>query len=109
MARKYRRRSCKRVGFIMENNNLIEDKPEVLEQEVYTVVAQQDSAAGQSLLFSYSSFDRKSAVSIAKNLAEEYGLVKTSGDYWKDNKGNSISIFKLEINKKPIIKNLFPF
>ena len=42
----------------MENNNLIEDKPEVLEQEVYTVVAQQDSAAGQSLLFSYSSFDR---------------------------------------------------
>jgi hypothetical protein len=93
----------------MDDMVQVEDKVETIEKEVYTVLAQQDSGSGKSLLFSYTSFDKKSAMSIAKSLAEEHGLVKTSGDYWTDRKGNSISVFKLELNKKPIIKDLFPF
>lgn len=76
--------------------------------EVFTVIAQQDTATSRSLLFSYTATDKKSAVSVAKSLAEEHGLIKQSGDYWTDKNGNSISIFKLEINEKPITKDLFP-
>jgi len=92
----------------MEYQDII-DENQASEQEVFAVIAQQDSVSGKSLLFSYTSYDKKNAINVAKLLAEENNLIKVSNNYWTNKKGNSISIFKLEINKKPITKDLFPF
>lgn len=91
------------------NDDVLPEENIMDSSQVFIVVAQQDSATGKSLLFSFSSRSKKKASSIAKSLAKEYGLEDTSKDYWSDKMGRSISIFRLEIDETPVTKFLFPF
>ncbi len=91
----------------MEEQDII--KEENLIKEVFTVLVRQDLPDSSSILFSFSSFQKKNAFNVAKNLAETHGLEKVSKDYWSDKSGKTISIVRLEIDKDPVVKNLFPF